>query len=105
MDSPFLTPTLSLKDAVAAFHQSRTSTRFSYTTPADTQRKHTRDTCRDTEAGRRKGAGGWRHYLHDGLSKILGAPIAQAGLEGGTDVVPVTAGLVAILARLDRRKK
>lgn len=50
----------------------------------------------------RKRAGRWRHYLHDGLSKILGAPITQAGLEGGTDVVPVTTGLVAILARLDR---
>lgn len=54
---------------------------------------------------KRRGAGRWRHYLHDRLSKILGAPITQAGLEGGTDVVPVTTGLVAILARLDRHVK
>lgn len=53
----------------------------------------------------RNRAGRWRHYLHDGLSEILGAPITQAGLEGGTDVVPVTTGLVAILARLDRDVK
>lgn len=41
-----------------------------------------------------------RRYLHDGLSKVLGTPVAQAGLEGGADVVPVSPRLVAVLTRL-----
>ena len=39
-----------------------------------------------------------RIYLHDRLSEILGAPITQARLEGGTDVVPVTAWIVTLPA-------
>lgn len=39
-------------------------------------------------------------YLHDRLSKVLGAPVAQASLEGGADVVSVPARLVTILTGL-----
>lgn len=48
----------------------------------------------------------WRqtgHYLHDRLSEILGAPVTQARLEGGTDVVPVTTRLIPILTCLETK--
>lgn len=56
-----------------------------------------------TQAGQTKepkSEAGLGRYLHDRLSKILGAPVAQASLEGGADVVPVSARLVAILTSL-----
>lgn len=40
-------------------------------------------------------------YLHDGLSEVLGTPVTQSRLEGGTDVAPVTTRLVAIFPCLE----
>lgn len=44
-------------------------------------------------------------YLHDGLSKILGAPITQAGLEGGTNVIPVSTRVIPVLCGLDKTRQ
>lgn len=43
-------------------------------------------------------------YLSDRLSKVFGAPVAQAGLQGQTDVVPVADRLVAVFSCLNKNR-
>lgn len=68
----------------------RQTSRCSGRTP--TQRRTVwKDGARGTWAGQ---------HLHDGLSKVLGAPVAQARLQGRADVAAVSSRLVSVLSGL-----